>query len=157
MRIANVENALGNIKHAEEHAIEALKYATKSEEKVSQGRILLVLGSIYNTKRKFEEALTYIQRAKLLFKDASKDMPELGAIQGYGWALLLEASILLNTEEIQKAEDIAKEALKVLKDINNTPGIIRAYEVLAKIYGKLDRLEKKRRAEEEIKKLKENL
>lgn len=148
---------MGNTEHAEEFARKALEYATKSEEKVNQGRVLLVLGSIYNTKQKFEEALTYIQKAKLLFKDASKDVPEVDSIQGYGWALLLEASILLNIEEIQKTEDTAKEALKVLKDINNTPGIIRAYGVLAEIYERLDRSEEKRRAEEEIKKLKESL
>jgi len=157
MRIANVENALGNIEDAEEFAREALKYATKSGEKVSQGRVLLVLSSILNTKQKFEEALTYVQKAKLLFKESYKEVPEFDAIQGYGWALLLEGSILLNMGKIQKAEGAAKEALKVLEGINNIPGIINAYEVLARVYDKVGKLEEKRRTEEEIKRLKENL
>jgi len=157
LRIANVENALGNIENAEKISKEAFEYATKSEEKVNQGQVLLVLASIYNTKRKFKKALTCIQNAKHLFKETSKDGENFDAIQGYGWSLLLEANILFNMEEIQKAESITKEALKILKDINNTPGIIRAYEVLAKIYEKLDMLEEKRRAEKEIKILKERV
>ncbi len=156
MRIANVENALGNIEQAETVAKESLNYAIQAGAKVSQGRALLVLASIYNTKHKTKEALSYIQQAKLLFREVSRDSPDFDAMQGYGWSLLIEANILLNREDLQKSEKLAKEAVDILKGINNAQGIIRAYEVLAKVYERSNRLEEKIKVEGEIKKLKDN-
>jgi hypothetical protein len=110
-----------------------LAAARASGDEITLARSLMSNGANHLVAREIEKGLRLLEEARLLFENGNS----YDHLQGLGWYWILQAD-LVNAKIVERSPseviEFADRALKILKPIENWPGVARAYAARAQVH-----------------------